>query len=287
VKVSILIPVFEEAATVGELLERVCAQPIDGCLKELVIIESNSTDGSRRIVEEFVGQLAGRPQQAGLQVQLILEQRPMGKGHAIRRGLAAARGEIILIQDADLEYEVSDYPELLRPIVEGRTHFVLGSRHMGTRRWSVRQFGDRSLQALAMNFGGMLFHGFFNLVYGVRLTDPTTMFKVFRAECLRGLALRCNRFDFDFELVGSLLRAGFSPLEVPVSYRSRGFDAGKKIRVLRDPWGWVLTILRCRLRPLTAESPRYRHPRRTCAPSPANNPPDRSPRAAAYSRYPR
>ncbi len=284
---SILIPVFEEAATVAELLERVCAQPIDGCDKELVIIESNSSDGSRHIVEQFVERLAGEPHPPGLQLQVIFEQRPMGKGHAIRRGLEAARGEIILIQDADLEYDVRDYPELLRPIVEGRTHFVLGSRHMGSRRWGVRQFGGRSLQSLAMNLGGMLFHGFFNLVYGVRLTDPSTMFKVFRADCLRGMALRCNRFDFDFELVGSLLRAGYYPLEVPVSYRSRGFEAGKKIRVLRDPWGWVLTILRCRLRSVRAESPRYTHPHRTFAPSRASSPPDRSPRAAAYSRYPR
>ena len=286
-KVSILIPVFEEAATVGELLDRVLSQPLDGCDKEIVIIESNSTDGSRRIVEQFVERLARLPRDSGTEVQLILERRPLGKGHAIRRGLAAARGDIVLIQDADLEYEVTDYPELLRPIVEGRTDFVLGSRHMGTRRWRVRQFGGSSLQALAMNLGGMLFHGFFNLVYGVRLTDPTTMFKVFRADCLRGIDLRCDRFDFDFELVGSLLRAGFAPLEVPVSYSSRGFEAGKKIRVLRDPWGWVLAILRCRLQTLTAETLRYRHPHRTSLPSRVSSPPDRSPRAAAYSRYPR
>jgi glycosyltransferase involved in cell wall biosynthesis len=286
VKVSILIAVFDEAATVGELLERVRAQPIPGCEREIIIIESNSKDGSRGIVERFAARYrcGHHPQ---LSVRLILEPGPMGKGHAIRRGLAVATGEIILIQDADLEYEASDYPALVRPIVEGRAQFVLGSRHMGWRRWQVRQFGTRSLQAFGMNLGGMLFHWLFNRMYGVRLTDPTTMYKVFRADCLQGMALRCNRFDFDFELVGSLLRAGFMPLEVPVSYRSRGFEAGKKIRVLRDPWGWVLTILRCRLRPLRFESPRYTHPRRTFAPSPASSQPDRSQPAAACSRYPR
>jgi glycosyltransferase involved in cell wall biosynthesis len=284
VKVSILIAVFDEAATVGELLERVHAQPIAGCDREIIIIESNSRDGSRHIVERFAERYGHDPR---LAVRLILEPGPRGKGHAIRRGLAVATGEIILIQDADLEYDVNDYPELLRPIIEGRAQFVLGSRHMGSRRWQVRQFGTRSLQAFAMNIGGMLFHWLFNRMYGIRLTDPTTMFKVFRADCLHGMALRCNRFDFDFELVGSLLRAGFRPLEVPVSYRSRGFEAGKKIRVLRDPFGWVLTILRCRLRPVRVESPRYTHPRRTFAPSPANSQPDRSPPAAACSRYPR
>jgi len=127
-KLSILIAVYNEAETVAELLERVRAQPVAGCEKEIIIIESNSNDGSRPIVQEFARRHASDP---AVRIEVILEERPLGKGHAIRQGLLAASGEIILIQDADLEYEISDYPQLLRPILEGRAAFVIGSRHLG------------------------------------------------------------------------------------------------------------------------------------------------------------
>jgi glycosyltransferase involved in cell wall biosynthesis len=244
VKVSIIIAVYNEAATVGTLLERVWAQPLpQAAAREIIIIESNSSDGSREIVAEFVARHSG----AGpSRIQVIHQDRPHGKGHAIREGLAAASGDILLIQDADLEYEVSDYPDLLLPIIEGRTAFVLGSRHLGPARWKIRQFTHNGILASLMNAGGVLFRCIFNVLFSVRLTDPTTMYKVFRASCLEGLEFTCNRFDFDYELLGKLIRAGFTPLEVPVSYKSRGFDEGKKIRIWRDPPTWILAILRCR-----------------------------------------
>jgi hypothetical protein len=135
---------------------------------------------------------------------------------------------------------------LLTPIIEGRAAFVLGSRHTGPDRWKIRKFSRSGLLAGFMNVGGILFHWFFNSVFDTRLTDPTTMYKVFRADCLDGLSFTCNRFDFDYELLGKLIRAGFHPLEVPVSYRSREFHEGKKIRVIKDPLTWVAAILRCR-----------------------------------------
>ncbi len=245
-KVSIIIAVYNEASTVAVLLERVWQQPLPGMTRELVIVESNSTDGSRGIVAEFVARHTGTGPQ---QVSAIYQDRPRGKGYAIRQGLAAATGDIVLIQDADLEYDVADYPDLLRPITEGRTAFVLGSRHLGPDTWKIRQFARHGLLASFMNAGGVLFRSLFNLLFSVRLTDPTTMFKVVRADCLDGLSFTCSGFDFDFELLGKLIRAGFIPLEVPVSYKSRGFDEGKKIRVLRDPVTWLTAILRCRLTP--------------------------------------
>jgi hypothetical protein len=193
---------------------------------------------------------------------------------------------VILIQDADLEYEVSDYPLLLQPISDGRVAFVLGSRHLGSNRWLIRRFARRGFQAAFMNVGGMLFHTLFNIVFASRLTDPTSMSKVFRVDCLQGLQLTCNRFDFDYELLGKLMRAGFPPLEVPVSYRSRGFDQGKKIRVLRDPPGWVWAIFKARFSRIKAEIPRAAHRRETCAPSPASIQPSHTPPVAAYSRSP-
>lgn len=253
-KVSIIIAVYNEAATVATLLDRVWAQPLPGVCKEIIIVESNSTDGSGEIVAQFQERHAD---ERSTRIQVIHEPKPMGKGHAIRQGFAAAAGDILLIQDADLEYDVADYPELLKPIVEGRAAFVLGSRHMGPDGWKIRRFAHGGLQAAFMNFGGLLFHGLFNAVFGVRLTDPTSMYKVFRSDCLDGLNFTSNRFDFDFELLGKLIRRGFPPVEVAVSYQSRGFDEGKKIRVLRDPLTWVVAILKCRF---TALGVPRRHP---------------------------
>lgn len=259
-KVSIIIAVYNEARTVATLLERVWAQPLPQACKEIIIVESNSTDGSREIVAEFCARHAA---ESSPEIQVIHEPGPMGKGHAIRQGIAAATGEILLIQDADLEYDVADYPDLLRPIIEGRTAFVLGSRHMGLDGWKIRKFAHGGLQAICMNCGGILFHALFNAVFATRLTDPTSMYKVFRSDCLDGLNFTSNRFDFDFELLGKLIRRGFSPLEVPVSYQSRGFDEGKKIRVFRDPFTWVFAILKCRFSPLAvAKRDSQQHPTR-------------------------
>ena len=258
-KVSVIIAVFNEARTVALLLERVWRQSLPQAAKEIIIVESNSTDGSRELVREFVARHAG---DSSTRIQAIFESGPKGKGHAIRQGLAAATGDILLIQDADLEYDVADYPELLKPIIEGRTAFVLGSRHMGPDGWKIRQFAHGGLQAAFMNCGGLLFHALFNAVFATRLTDPTSMYKVFRADCLDGLNFTGNRFDFDFELLGKLIRRGFRPVEVAVSYRSRGFDEGKKIRVFRDPLTWVFAILKCRFTALGVPR-RHPHPHST------------------------
>ena len=266
-KVSILIAVYNVAGTVGTLLEQVWAQPLPpAAARELIIIESNSTDGSREIVAGF----AARHAYAGpSRIQVIHQDRPHGKGHAIREGLAAASGDILLIQDADLEYDVADYPALLRPIVEDRTAFVLGSRHAGPGHWEIRQFAHNGLLAMLLNVGGMVFRVLFNALFNCRLTDPTTMYKVFRAECLEGLSFSCDRFDFDFELLGKLIRAGFTPLEVPVSYKSRGFDEGKKIRIVRDGARGIFAILRLGLMTPRRERRAPRSALQRCVPTDA------------------
>jgi glycosyltransferase involved in cell wall biosynthesis len=242
-KVSILIAVYNEAATVGALLDKVWSQPLPGVDKEIIIVESNSGDGSREIVARFVERYASL---CSTRIDVIFQDRAKGKGHAIRQAFAAATGDILLIQDADLEYDVADYPELLKPIIDGRGAFVLGSRHLGTGGWKIRQFARNGFLSGLMNVGGILFHSFFNVVFGTRLTDPTTMYKVFRADCLDGLNFTCERFDFDYELLGKLIRAGFVPLEIPVNYRSREFHQGKKIRVFKDPPMWIIAILKTR-----------------------------------------
>jgi glycosyltransferase involved in cell wall biosynthesis/SAM-dependent methyltransferase len=235
---TVVMPVFNERATFAELFERVYAKTIPGVDIDLIVVESNSTDGTRQSVQ----QIEQRPR-----VKVIYEDRPRGKGHAVRAGLAQATGEIVLIQDADLEYDVDDYDQLIEPILHGRVAFVLGVRHgMDGKTWKMRHFTDQVFVARAMNFGHLFFTTLFNAVYGQRMRDPFTMFKVFRRDCLHRLTFESNRFDFDWELVGKLVRAGYVPLEIPVNYESRSFSSGKKVSLWRDPWTFLRACFKYR-----------------------------------------
>jgi glycosyltransferase involved in cell wall biosynthesis len=200
---------------------------------EIVIVESNSTDGTRELVQQF----KNHPR-----VKLILQESARGKGYAVRAGLKAATGDYILIQDADLEYDLEDYDALLEPLVAGRCAFVLGSRHGGRNVWKMRQFTGQRALSLFVNFGHRLFATLINVLFLSRLRDPFTMFKVFRRDCLYGLDFQCDRFDFDFELLIKLMRKGYRPVELPVNYRSRSFSEGKKVRMFRDPVTWLKAL---------------------------------------------
>ena len=237
---SVVMPVFNEAATIGPVLAAVLAKEIPGVVLEIIIIESNSTDGSRAIVSTY----RNHPR-----VRLILEDEPRGKGHAVRAGLGLATGDIILIQDADLEYDPADYESLLAPILAGERDFILGSRH-GQGGFKIRRFDDQLLRGFVLNCGHHLFTLLINVSLGTRLHDPFTMYKVFRRDCLTGLTLTCNCFDFDWELLIKLVRAGHRPREIPVSYTSRSFAQGKKIRVFRDPPTWLWAWAKSRFGPL-------------------------------------
>jgi SAM-dependent methyltransferase len=236
-RVSIVVPVFNEGATVGTVLDTVLAADVGECDREVIVVESNSTDGSRETVLAY----EGRPG-----VIVVLEDRPRGKGHAVRAGFRHATGDFILIQDADLEYDVNDYPALLRPLVSGSHAFVLGSRHGRGGALKIRRFTGQPLLAFALNAGHWFFATLINVLFRQSLRDPFTMFKVFRRECLHGLAFECDRFDFDCELVVKLLRKGYRPLEVPVNYTSRSFAEGKKVSIFRDPPTWIRAIVKYR-----------------------------------------
>ena len=237
---SVIVPVYNERATARQTLDALLAKVIPGVQLEVVIIESNSTDGTRDLV------LAWRDHP---RVKLILEDRPRGKGHAVRAGFAQATGNILLIQDADLEYDLGDYELLLAPLLAGRQMFVLGSRH-GKSPGAIRKFAGQPLQALVLNLAHWLFALLINASLGIWLRDPFTMYKVFRRECLDGLTFTCNRFDFDWELLIKLVRRGYRPVEIPVSYRSRSFKEGKKIRMFYDPLTWLVAWARSRFGPL-------------------------------------
>ncbi|MCY3024578.1 MAG: glycosyltransferase family 2 protein [Planctomycetota bacterium] len=232
---SIVVPAYNEHATFPALMKGLLAKEIPGADKEIIIVESNSTDGTRDLVTAC-GQHPG--------VTVVLQDRPRGKGNAVRAGLQQARGDIVLIQDADLEYDLNDYDALVEPLLKYRAAFVLGSRHGGN--WKMRQFTDSAGLAAYLNVGHIFFTFLVNTLYRQRMKDPFTMYKVFRRDCLYGLEFECNRFDFDFELVIKLVRKGYTPLELPVNYRSRSFKEGKKVRMVRDPLTWIRAAIKYR-----------------------------------------
>lgn len=237
-KLSIIMPVFNEKATFLEVFELLHAKQLPDLDKEIIVVESNSTDGTK----DDVRTIAERPG-----VEVVWEDRPRGKGHAVRAGLARASGDFVLIQDADLEYDIDDYDILLDPLYRNRAAFVLGVRHgRHGDSWKMRHFEDQFAISQVMNLGHLFFTGLFNVVYGQRLTDPFTMFKVFRRDCIDGMTLECNRFDFDWELVAKLVRRGYAPVEIPVNYASRSFTEGKKVAFFRDPLTWIRACIKYR-----------------------------------------
>jgi len=235
-RLSVVLPVYNEAQTFEAALEQLLRKEMAGIEIEIIIVESNSTDGTRELVLKY----RDHPR-----VKLVLEDAPRGKGRAVRTGLEHVTGDFVMIQDADLEYDLEDYEALLEPLLFGRAAFVLGARHGGTA-WKMRQFNDQPIVAAMLNLAHWFFTALINVGFGARLKDPFTMYKVFRRDCLYGLRFECNRFDFDWEIVINFLRKGYRPLEVPVNYRSRSFAEGKKVSLFRDPITWLRVFIKLR-----------------------------------------
>jgi glycosyltransferase involved in cell wall biosynthesis len=240
VKLSIILPVYNEKATFATLFEQVAAVALPGGLgKEIVIVEGGSTDGTR----EEVRRVAARPG-----VSVVYEERPRGKGAAVRAGLARVTGDFVLIQDGDLEYDVADYAKLLEPLLAGSCDVMFGSRvARSPQQWQFRRFGGlERFYGFFVNLGGVLFTGLFNYLYDTNLTDGATMFKIFRAEDLKSLTLRSDVFDYDWEISAKLAKKGRRFGEVPVSYKARSRAEGKKIRFWRDGTRVLIAIVRYR-----------------------------------------
>lgn len=222
-KLSIIMPVYNERRYIEQILEKVLSVklPID---REIIIVESNSTDGTREIIKQYEKKES---------IYVIYQNQPLGKGSAVKEGFKHVSGDIILIQDADLEYEPNDYPRLLKPILDNKTKFVLGSRHLGKRTWKIRDFDRLMWDARLIDIGSELLTWLFCVLYHVKLSDPQTMYKVFRRECISGIEFESNSFTLDWEIVIRLLKKGILPLELPVRYKSRSKDEGKKVKILQ------------------------------------------------------
>ena len=235
---SVVMPVYNEKSTFRGVIEKLLSKRVEDVDIEVCLVESNSKDGTRNDVLAY----EGHPR-----VRILLEDKPSGKGHAVRAGLGIARGDIILVQDADLEYDLDDYEKLIAPIRAGEVSFVLGSRHpAGEKLWKIRHFDGATRLSDLLNVGHLFFTWFFNTVFEQKLRDPFTMYKVFRRDCVYALRFECNRFDFDHEIVGKLARNGYSPVEIDVHYRSRSFDEGKKVSFFGDPPTWIRACLKHR-----------------------------------------
>ena len=205
-KVSVIIPVYNERDTIAETIARVRAAPVE---KEIVVVDDASTDGTAEIVEPLVGP----------DLKLVRQPRNQGKGAAIRRGLQEAAGEIVLIQDADLEYDPADYPKLVAPIETGEADVVYGTR---APRFAGMRLPHRTFNCLAARLA--------NLLYRANITDEATCYKVFRTAIIRDIPLKCERFEFCPEVTAKVRKRGIRIHEVPVSYQARSVGAGKKIR---------------------------------------------------------
>ncbi|HET7435122.1 MAG TPA: glycosyltransferase [Thermoanaerobaculia bacterium] len=232
---SVIVPCYNERATVAELLRRVLAVPID---KEVIVVDDQSTDGSRGVVAELARQHG--------EIRQLLQPENQGKGAAIRRGIAEARGQIVLIQDADLEYDPDEYPKLIQPIVDGHADVVFGSRFEGYPR-RVMLFWHR--------MGNTFLTFLSNMVTNLDLTDMETCYKVFRREVIQSIKLESNRFGIEPELTAKVAKRGYRIYEVPISYYGRDYWEGKKIN-WRDGFSALWTILKYGLFDDTASEPR-------------------------------
>jgi glycosyltransferase involved in cell wall biosynthesis len=222
--VSVIVPVYNEAAHVDELLQAIHASPVK---KEIIIVDDGSTDGTRE-------KLQALPPVDD--VTLVFHEKNCGKGAAIRTALAYARGEYVLIQDSDLEYDPQDYPALLRPLDEGRANVVYGVRP------------DRPERGLRFFLGAKLLTHLTNFLYRAGIHDEATCYKVIRRSLLDRMQLECRRFEFCPEVTAKLCRSGERIAEVPISYNPRSAVEGKKIRH-SDGWQAIWTLIRYRFVP--------------------------------------
>ncbi len=223
-KLSVIIPVYNEVESIKVILKRVHDTKL---AKEIIVVDDGSRDGTQAVLKKLNGKNG---------IHVILHEHNQGKGAAVRTGLAAAKGDILLIQDADLEYDPRDFPELLKPIKEGIADVVYGSRFLGgshrvTMFWHM--VANRMLTFMT------------NILYNTILTDMETGYKVFRREVIDGMVMHANSFDFEPEFTAKILKRSYRIFEVPITFNPRDYTQGKKIK-LHDAFEAVWTLFKYR-----------------------------------------
>lgn len=236
-KISILIPVYNEFLTLPLVLQRVLAAPLPaGCEKEVIIVDDGSTDGTTELLDQYENSPV-----------FVIHHSPVnfGKGAALRIGIAKATGDILMVQDGDLEYDPRDYPKLLEPIVRGEAKIVYGSRFKPGARQGIKE----------MKWANWLANRWLtwtaNLLYSAHLTDEATAYKAFAREVIEAIGLKCVRFEFCPEITAKARRLGYTISEVPISYNPRGITEGKKIR-WQDGVEALWTLIHYRTAPLAS-----------------------------------
>lgn len=211
-RLSIIIPAYNEEKTILKVISKVKKQKLKGIKKEIIIIDDFSKDNTRKILSKLKGK----------DIKVFFHKKNQGKGAAIRTGLNHATGDIMLIQDADLEYDPKEYPKLLKPLLENKSKVVYGTRmpyitsHL-KEMYMPHVFGNRLLSFLT------------NIIYNSKVTDMETGYKVFRKEVIKNMMLRARRFDFEPEITAKILKRGYKIHEVPIEFKARTFAQGKKI----------------------------------------------------------
>jgi len=224
-KLSVVMPVFNEARTIEEIIARVQSAPFE---KEIVIIDDYSTDGTIDLLRKIATQSEN--------IKVLYHDRNRGKGAALRTGFAQVSGDIVIIQDADLEYDPREYPQILEPILDGRADVVYGSRFLG---------GPHRVMFFWHYVGNQLLTLLSNMMSNLNLTDMETCYKAFRKEVLKDLTLKSDRFGFEPEFTIKVAKRKFRIYEVPISYSGRTYEEGKKIN-WKDGVAAIIAIIRFR-----------------------------------------
>jgi len=225
-KLSIIIPAYNEEATILKILRLIKKVYLGKIKKEIIIIDDFSTDKTREILKKIRDK----------NIKILYHQRNFGKGYAIRTGLKEVTGDIVIIQDADLEYNPEDYKKLIKPIIDKKTKVVYGSRNLNKKnRYSY----------LSFFLGGKLLTVLANFIYHIKITDEPTCYKVFSSDVLKQINLKCRRFEFCPEITAKISKKGFKICEVPISYYPRHKNQGKKIN-WRDGLEAVWTLVKYR-----------------------------------------
>lgn len=232
-KLSIIIPVYNEEKTILPILKKVRALEISNVEKEVIVVNDGSSDSSRLKVQSL--KLDG--------IRFFSHEKNLGKGAAVKTGIEKATGDYVIIQDADLEYDPEFIISLIKPVIDGRAKIVYGTR---LKRWPNLFRDERTGQFLLHYLGNKFLSLFTSILYGQWLTDMETCYKLFPKNALTGIELKAKGFEFEPEITVKFLKKGFKILEIPISTNPRGYDEGKKLNTLRDGLTAFWTLLKYR-----------------------------------------